>query len=110
MSTFEGNVAEGKIILAKDLGKLNVAFNQIYERVSSTGKGENAYAAGIGYELVPWLRIGVESKWSYTKGEYAAGPTLAWMGNRISVNIGAVYRLNHNTNDREARFLMGIPF
>jgi len=110
MSTVEGNVYEGKIILSKDLGKINTSYNQIYERVKNTGTGNNGYAAGISYELAPWLRIGVESKGSFTEETYAAGPTLAWMGNRIWANIGSVFGLNHKTNDREARFVVGVPF
>jgi hypothetical protein len=109
-STVEGNAFEGKLILAKDLGKLNLAYNQIYERKYETGKGAHEYAAGMSYELAPWLRIGIESKGSYTEGEFAAGPTLAWMGNRIWANLGAVYGLNDKTRDREVRFLLGIPF
>jgi hypothetical protein len=97
-------------VLAKDLGKLNLAYNQIYERIYSTGKGEHEYAAGVSFEVAPWLRIGVESKGSYSEGEYAAGPTLAWSGNRIWANLGAQYALNSKTNDREVRFLLGVPF
>jgi len=109
-STTAGNAFEGKLVLAKDLGKLNLSYNQIYERTYGTGKGENEYAAGMSYEVVPWLRIGVESKGSYSEGEYAAGPTLAWSGNRIWANLGAQYALNGKTNDREVRFLLGVPF
>lgn len=110
VSTIEGDVNEGKIVLAKDIGKLNIAYNQIYERVAKEPKGDHGFAAGTSYELAPWLRIGVESKGSYTNGTYAAGPTLAWMGSRIWANIGAVYGLNRKTEDREVRFLMGVPF
>jgi len=110
VSTVEGSVYEGKIILSKDMGRFNGSYNQIYERVKNTGTGDIAYAAGISYELEPWLRIGVESKGSYTEGAYAAGPTLAWMGNRIWANIGVVYGLNRKTDDREARFVLGVPF
>jgi hypothetical protein len=110
VSTVEGNVTEGKVILAKEIGNLSLAYNQIYEYVSKTGTGEYSYAAGVGYSVVPWLKIGLESKGSFKYGEYAAGPTLSWMGNRIWADIGAVFALNHNTNDREVRFLMGIPF
>ena len=110
VSTIEGNVYEGKIILSKDIGMLNVSYNQIYERAKNTGTGDNGYAAGISYELAPWLRLGVESKGSYTVGTYAVGPTLTWMGNRIWANIGVVYGMNQKTNDREARFVVGVPF
>ncbi len=110
VSTIEGSVYEGKIILSKDIGRFNASYNQIYEHVKNTGTGDNGYAAGISYELTPWLRIGAESKGSYTEGAYAAGPTLAFMGNRIWANIGAVYGLNRNTSDREVRFVLGVPF
>jgi len=109
-STIEGGVNEVKIIFAKDIGKWNIAYNQIYERVVNTGSDDNGYAAGINYELAPWLRVGVESTGSYTNGTYAAGPTLAWMGNRIWATIGAVYGLNRKTDDRDVRFLLGVPF
>ena len=109
-STTEGNAFEGKLVLAKDIGPLNLAYNQIYERIYNAGKGVNEYAAGVSYGIVPWLRIGVESKGSYTEGEYAAGPTLAWSGNRIWANLGAQFALNSRTNDREVRFLLGVPF
>lgn len=112
MSTSEGNVMEGKLILAKEIGRVSVAYNQIYERKlnAEEGKGEHEYAAGISYEVMPWLRLGVESKGSYTEGENAIGPTIAWLGNRVWANLGAVYGLNHKTNDREVRFLLGVPF
>lgn len=110
VNTVAGNAFEGKIILAKDIGRLNIAYNQIYERVYNTGKGEHEYSTGMSYEVVPWLRAGVESKGSYSEGEYAAGPTLAWTGNRIWANLGAVLGLNRNTNDREVRFILGVPF
>src|SRR5512147_2010938 len=101
MSTSEGNIVEGKLILAKDIGRLSIAYNQIYERKLSADeeKGEHEYAAGASFEIVPWLRLGVESKGSYTEKEYAAGPTIAWIGNRVWANLGAVYGLNHRTND-----------
>jgi len=110
VSTIEGGVNEGKIILAKDIGKLNIAYNQIYERVNNAGKDDNGYAIGTNYELAPWFRVGVESTGSYTQGTYAVGPTLAWMGNRIWANIGAVFGLNRKTDDRDVRFLLGVPF
>jgi hypothetical protein len=110
VSTIEGGVNEGKIILAKDIGKLNIAYNQIYEKVENAGRGDNGYAMGISYEFAPWLRAGVESTGSYTQGTYAAGPTLSWLGNRIWANIGAVYGLNRKTDDRDVRFLLGVPF
>jgi len=110
-NTKEENEFEGKLVLAKDIGRLNIAYNQIYEKEYETGTGaEHGFAAGISYEITPSLRIGTEAKGSYTKDEYAAGPTIAWVGGRIWANLGAVYGLNRKTNDREVRFLLGVPF
>jgi hypothetical protein len=62
VSTEEGNVFEGKIILGKDIGRLNLTYNQIYERLANTGEEENGYAFGISYEIMPAFRFGIESK------------------------------------------------
>ncbi len=109
-STLGESLFEGKVFLAKDFGKLNIAYNQIYERGYSSGKGEYEYAVGASYELKPWLRMGVESKGSYSEGEYAAGPTISWVGDRIWGNLGILYGLNRLTDDRSVRLLLGIPF
>lgn len=105
------NVFEGKLILAKDIGRLNVAYNQIYKNTYASGdNADHEYAAGVSYEMIPSVRFGVESKGNYRTDKYAAGPTIAWVGGRIWANLGAVYGLNRRTNDREVRFLLGIPF
>ncbi len=109
-NVIEPNAFEGKLIFAKDIGKVNIAYNQIYERQYSPGVGAHEYAGGVSYEVLPFLRLGAESKGSYKKGEYAVGPTIAWVGGRIWANIGAVFSLNDKTNDREVRFLLGVPF
>ncbi len=110
-STTEDSEFEGKLVLAKDIGRLNVAYNQIIEKKYEHGSSaENAYAAGISYEVTPAFRLGVESKGNFKDSTYAVGPTLAWSGGRIWANLGAVFALNDRTNDREVRLLMGIPF
>jgi hypothetical protein len=105
------NVFEGKLILVKDIGKLNVAYNQIYKNTYTSGdRADHEYAAGASYEVTPAFRLGLESKGNYRTDKYAAGPTLSWIGGRIWANIGAAYGLNRRTNDREVRFLLGVPF
>ncbi|HAS55105.1 MAG TPA: hypothetical protein DCS42_13790 [Nitrospiraceae bacterium] len=105
------NVFEGKIILAKDIGNLNISYNQIYKNTYASGdRASHEYAAGMSYEITPAFRFGVESKGNYKTDKYAAGPTLSWIGGRIWANVGAVYGLNTRTNDREVRFLLGVPF
>lgn len=109
-SALGASAFEGKLIFSKDIGKANVSYNQIYKYKYSPGKTEHEYAAAVSYEIVPWLRFGVESKGNYTDYEYSAGPTLSWTGNRIWANLGALYALNSRTNDQEVRFILGVPF
>lgn len=105
------NLFEGKLILAKDIGNLNISYNQVYKNTYASGdQASHEYAAGMSYELTPAFRFGVESKGNYKTDKYAAGPTLSWIGGRIWANIGALYGLNTRTNDREVRFLLGVPF
>ncbi len=105
------NVYEGKLILTKDIGKLNMAYNAIYKNTYISGdKASHEYATGVSYEVIPALRLAVESKGNYSTGKYAAGPTLSWVGGRIWANLGAAYGMNRKTNDREVRFLLGVPF
>jgi len=106
----DGPRFEGKIILAKEVGRVGIAYNQIFERRYASGKKEHEYAAGVNYEVLPSFRFGVESKGSYSENQYAVGPTLAWVGNRIWADIGAVYGLNKRTDDRQVLFLLGVPF
>jgi hypothetical protein len=105
------NVFEGKLILAKDIGKVNFAYNQIYKNSYASGdRADHEYAAGVSYEVTPAIRFGVESKGNYRTDKYSAGPTIAWVGGRIWANLGAVYGLNRRTDDRQVRFLLGVPF
>lgn len=105
------NLFEGKLILARTIGKLNLSYNQIYKNTYVSGdRAIHEYAAGLSYELHPVFRFGVESKGNYKTDKYAAGPTLSWVGGRIWANLGALYGLNTRTNDREVRFLLGVPF
>lgn len=48
--------------LSQGHGKTDVSYNQIDDRIYSSGFVEHEYAAGIRYELAPWLRLGIESK------------------------------------------------
>jgi hypothetical protein len=82
---------EGKLILGKDVGPLNVSVNGLYEIELIPGGGhehELGYAVGASYELAPWVRVGGEVFGAWTRaadatdwaGEHYAGPavSLAW--------------------------------
>ena len=64
------HVLEGKLVLAKDIGKVNIAYNQVVKQeLESAGKTEHEYAAGISYSIAPRFKIGVESKGNYTENK-----------------------------------------
>ncbi|MFH0941235.1 MAG: hypothetical protein V1840_05205 [Candidatus Omnitrophota bacterium] len=72
---------EAKLILAKDIGKFNFAYNQILKQEAERdGLTKHEYAAAFGYRLLPKLGIGLESKGNYTEDKYALGPTVSYRG------------------------------
>ncbi len=102
---------EAKLVLAKDIGNLNIAYNQIIEaELGRSGEVEHEYATAVSYAVHHAVRIGVESKGSYSEREYAIGPTIAWVQGRFWATIGAVFGLNSRTDDMHLRLIVGIPF
>jgi len=102
---------EAKLVLAKDIGNLNIAYNQIIE--AELGRGseiEHEYAAAVSYAVHNSVRIAVETKGSYSEREYAIGPTISWVQGRFWATLGAVFGLNSRTDDMQLRFIVGIPF
>ena len=68
------NVYEGKLILAKDIGKLNIAYNAIYKNTYVSGdKASHEYASGMSYEMTPAFRFGLESKGNYSDRQIFCG-------------------------------------
>lgn len=105
------NVGEAKLILAKDIGKLNISYNQILKgKLESDGLAEWEYALGASYPLNDRLRFALESKGNYTKDKFAAGPTFAFAGKRFWASLGAAFGLNERTDDLQTRLIVGIPF
>lgn len=100
---------EGKLILAKDIGRFNFAYNHIFEReIENDGEAEFSYALGISYEINPLLRLGLESKGNYIEGKYSWGPTISH-GGRLWVSFGLLFALTERTDDIQARVIIGIP-
>lgn len=105
------SVAEVKLVLAKDIGALNISYNQIFERVlENRGKTESEYAVGLSYNVIPSLKIGIESKGSYSERENAVGPTLSWARGKIWVALGAVFGVNRRTDDLQVKMMTGFFF
>lgn len=105
------DVGEVKLILAKDIGALNISYNQIAKRnLEREGKTENEYACGLSSELSPVLRLGLESKGNYSKDKYAIGPTISFAKGKYWAALGTAFGLSQRTNDIEARLIFGILF
>ena len=107
----KANVLEGKIVLAKDIGNVNVAYNQIIKQeLESDGETEHEYASGVTYAILPYFKLGLESKGSYTKEKFYLGPTVSVATGKFWVSFGAAFGLNDRSDDIQTRMIFGIPF
>ena len=106
------NALEAKVVLAKDIGKFNIAYNQILKQELATDvKTKNEYAAGFSYAVTPRFKIGCESKGSYTDDKYYIGPTIsfAWPM-KAFVTLGAAAGLTEKSDDLQTRLIVGFLF
>lgn len=105
------NVGEVKLILAKDINRINLSYNQIVKAdLASTGLAEWQYALGANYAFNFRFHAGIESKGNYTKDQYAIGPTLAFVTKKFWVTFGSAFGLNRKTDDLQTRVIVGVPF
>jgi hypothetical protein len=110
-SSKEPEILEGKLILAKDFGKYNFAYNQILKvGINDRGGNENEYACGLNYEFNPRLKVGLESTGNYTEDKYYLGPTVSWASEKFWVGFGAQRGLNDRSDDFKFRLIIGFPF
>lgn len=102
---------ETKLILAKDLGKLNLALNPVVE--IETGHGEREvefeYALGTSYRFTRTLSLGLEAK----GGAHARylGPVIAHGSEHLWVALGSALALpgsERGTPNFQLRLLLGI--
>lgn len=105
------DVLEGKLVLAKDIGKFNVAYNQIVERaLDGDAETEYGYAAGANYDILPGFSAGLEATGNYSEHEHATGPVVSIEVEKFWVSLGAAFGLNAATDDLQARMLAGFAF
>lgn len=105
------NVGEAKIILAKDINKWNISYNQILKaNLESDGLAQWEYAVGANYAFNSYFHLGLESKGNYTKDKFAVGPTLSFATKKFWVSFGSAFGLNEKTDDLQTRMIVGIPF
>ncbi|MEK6715468.1 MAG: hypothetical protein AABY43_05440 [Candidatus Omnitrophota bacterium] len=105
------NVAELKLILAKDIERFNISYNQIFKRnLASEGTPTHEYSAGINYELNPKFKLGIEAKGNYTSEKYALGPVVSFAKGKYWAALGSVFGLNKRTDDIQTRLIIGVLF
>jgi opacity protein-like surface antigen len=106
------NTLEGKVILAKDIGRFNIAYNQIVKQeLAADVKTKHEYAAGLSYAVTPQFKVGCETKGNYTEDKYYIGPTIsyAWPM-KAFVTLGAVAGLTEKSDDLQTRLIVGFLF
>lgn len=107
------NKLEWKLILARDLGAFNLAFNLI-ESLYFGGidaEFQSEYAFGSSYELVPAFKLGMELFGNFKSGDEAShylGPTVSFASGKLWYTVGAGLGLSDTSNDFRIRALLGI--
>jgi hypothetical protein len=120
---------EEKLILAKDVGRANLALNLIAEQELEAGKTELewGWSAGASWEFHPRFRLGAETFGDLKEAETAAGDALvveAWAGPAVSVSLpvqagalhgswfslAAGFGLNDHSDDLRLRGVLAFQF
>lgn len=116
---------EGKLIVAKDFGKVNTAVNLAAEEErlqDNTWKAEVEYAAGVSYAFSPAWVLGAEAFGKTEKdmndieNRTWIGPTLSWAaGGRgvlhgVWVTLGGGAGLTETADKYYARAIIGLQF
>jgi hypothetical protein len=118
--------AEAKLILAKDIGNLNLAGNLAFEEermTDATWNSEVEYAAGTSYALTPAWMFGAEIFGKAENGEMGgiehrswAGPALSWAGGGrgalrgVWVTLAGGAGLTEESDSYYARLIVGFQF
>jgi len=109
---FSESEFEFKLILAKDIGRINIAFNPTFEiKDEEELEFEAKYAIGISYEINDLLSLGVEAKGGGS-GHYL-GPVLSHGSERFWVSVGTAFSLGEvdpGKPEFELRSIIGVQF
>ncbi len=107
---FSEHGLEVKLILAKDIGRFNIALNPILDfEFGDENDVEVEYALGMSYRVGGLLRMGFEAKGS-EKGHYV-GPVIAHGSERFWVALGSVFNVGsveEGAPEIQMRMLLGI--
>ena len=104
---------EAKLVLAKDLGRLNLAYNQVVEfPLEKLADAEHRFSAGASWKFSGMLKAGFEATGDYRANAYHAGPTVHMRARdmKVWVNLGYLAGLNSDSKDAQTRLIVGVPF
>ncbi len=112
VETSAASVLEGKLILAKDLNKFNLAGNFTLEKELVSGTTwEKEYSWGSSYQFVPAFKAGMEMTGNFeSKDQNRAelGPTFSFEGKKFFITTGMLWGLNNSSNDFRFRYILGL--
>lgn len=100
---------EAKLILARDIWKINMSLNLVGEIEKKGGEeweNEEKALLGINFEPIPAIKIGGEYEVAEKKAYL--GPTLSFASGENWVTIGTRWGLTEETRDFDLRLLIGI--
>jgi hypothetical protein len=106
------NVLEGKLILARDIRKVNMALNIVDGIEFAPGSsGIMEYSGGISLLVQPTLRLGAEV-FGATAGDekdtHYLGPTVSVGRDKWDCVVGLGFGLNNKSDDLQSRMLLEI--
>ena len=113
---------EGKLILSRDVGPLNLVSNLIAEKTINTHSDwEFAYTLGASYALTPRTRVGLE--WKETLGDsdefgirrrdhkaYLIPELITSLTDHVRVGFGIGFGLTHPSDDLQFKSLVEVEF
>jgi len=109
---FSEHGLEAKLILARDIGRFNIALNPILEfEFGDENEVDPEYALGMSYWINDLLRLGIEAKGS-ADGHYF-GPVIAHGKGRFWVTLGSAFNVGSVEQGKpefQIRMLLGIGF
>ncbi len=113
---------EEKLILGKDLGRLNLSANLLAEQEFIPDGGgqelEVGYAAGVSWEVLPWLRAGGEAFGNWTRltaedrtlSQHYAGPAISLAVAHSWLVLAAGFGLTDDADRLHARAILAFQF
>lgn len=114
---------EEKIILGKDLGRLNVSLNLAAEQEFENGEVEPEweYALGTSWEIVPAVRVGAEAFGTVAEEEIApgrertlsqfyVGPAISLAWGRTWLVLAGGFGVTDDSEDVRARAILAFQF